>query len=457
MNREISDVLQGKTLDDTVFQDEEEPVAGNQLDDDDPLRSLSHQGKEPSACRARPKEVLLFFLASAGSSIGWTSVLSNLVFYTDSLGVDSFVYLNLAVYSPLFPIFLAQALYDPYFDRIYQSRRSYLFRGSLSFFATLVAIGLTPWASSNLVFLSGIALVLGTSSAVLHGTLKQMAAFVYPNCDRLPAAVAAGMQASAALVLIVALLTGFGHCGNSSQLRVFYFAIAAIVFICWTSFQTLMSYSPDVDRSMTRRDSPIGGIGEPLLSTTSEDFDGNSSNESTSGITFLELWKSTWHICLAVMITVGSSMAAVSWFNRVQSQDPTNQSLPQILFYTRLFSDLLGRPATLCLSVKSIRCIGALALIRLSFVPVFIIYISGNTIPKNDTLIILAVAGFAFSSGFLSTTCYQLAPSMITDNSQGTNSSKQAGLINVCFAFSILSGLLLSFLVRLSVDSSSPQ
>ena len=447
MNRETTAFLLEETLDETVLYEEEEPVAVNWLDDESQLRSLGHRGKEPSACRAKPKEVLLFFLASAGSSIGWTSVLSNLVFYSESLGVDSFVYLNLAVYSPLFPIFLAQALYDPYFDQIYQSKWSYLFRGTLSFLATLVAIGLTPWASSNLVFLSTIALVLGTSSAVLHGTLKQMAAFVYPNCDRLPAAVAAGMQASAVLVLIVALSTGFGHCGNSSQLQAFYSAISAIVLICWISFQTLMSYSPDVLRSMTRRDSPIGGIGEQLLSTTSEEIDGHS-NGSTSGITFLELWKSTWHVCLAIMITVGSSMAAASWFNRVQSQDPNNQSLPQILFYTRLFSDLLGRPATLCLTVKSIHCIGALVLLRLSFVPAFVIYISGNTIPKNDSMIILAVACFAFSSGFLSTTCYQLAPSMIPDNSQGSNSAKQTGLINVCFAISILLGLLLSFLVR---------
>lgn len=399
------------------------------------------------ARRAQAKEVALFFLASAGSTIGWTAVLSNLVYWTDSLGVESFLYLNLAVYLPLFPIFLAQALYDSHYDRVYQSQRSFFFRGTLSFLLTLVAVGLIPLASHNLMFLSTIALVLGTASAVLHGTLKQMASFVYSNCERLPAAVASGMQASAALVLSVTLSTGFGHCGDSSKLNMFFTCIAVIISICWASFQALMSSSPDVERSLFRRDSPIGGLVEPLLSTTEEECDERGHESRPGDVAYRELWNSTWQACGALMVTVGSSMAVASWFNRVQSEDPTNLSLPQVLFYVRLFADLLGRPATLFFPIKSIRCIGVMAGLRISVVPIFFIYCSTDIIPKNDALVIASVALFSFSSGYLATSCYQLAPALLTEDLHVSASSKQAGLLNVCFAVSVLLGLLVSFIL----------
>lgn len=417
----------------------------------------------PPARSAQAKEVALFFLAAAGSTIGWTAVLSNLVYWTDSLGVESFLYLNLAVYLPLFPIFLAQALYDSHYDRLYQSQRSFFFRGTLSFLLTLVAVGLIPLARHNLMFLSTIALVLGTASAVLHGTLKQMASFVYPHCERLPAAVASGMQASAVLVLSVTLATGFGHCGDSSNLTVFFTAIAVMVAICWASFQALMSSSPAVEQSLSRRDySPHHGGGdggdlvEPLLSATTEEGEEEQQQQRRGHdesprpgdeVAYRELWISTWQACVALMVTVGSSMAVASWFNRVQSEDPTNLSLPQVLFYVRVCADLLGRPATIFFPIKSIRCIGVMAVVRISIVPIFFIYCSTDIIPKNDALLTICVALFAFSSGYLATSCYQLAPALMTEDlQQVSTSSKLAGLLNVCFAASALLGLLLSFL-----------
>ncbi|VEU44165.1 unnamed protein product, partial [Pseudo-nitzschia multistriata] len=73
-------------------------------------------------------EQLLFFLAGLGSSIGYISSLSSLVYFKLLFGPDSFVYLNCAVFFPLLPISLAQAAWDSVFDAIYQSRVTFLVR-----------------------------------------------------------------------------------------------------------------------------------------------------------------------------------------------------------------------------------------------------------------------------------------------------------------------------------------
>jgi len=428
------------------------------------------------------KESALFFLSAVGCTIGWTAVLSNLVYYTDTLGVDSFLFLNLAVYAPLLPVTLAQAIWDAQFDRQFQSLRSFSFRGTVGFSITLICLLLLPWSSYSLVLLSITSIFLGLASAVLHGTLKQMAAFVYPNCGRLPAAVTAGMQASAMFALVVSITSGFGRCADKAGLQLFYYTTAAILVVCWLCFQILLRYSKGVVRSMQRRDSffrsaTSGGLAEPLLLPTGEEASEQASeqeleqqhlavleNEAADPhqqgmalsleLSTAQLWSKTWPACFAIMITVASSMSVSSWFNRVDSQDPNNTGFPQVLFYTRLLADLLGRPATLYATArpKSIVSLVAVSVLRLGFVPVFFVYTSTSLIPKNDIAAIVGVFAFAFTSGYLATLSYQLAPSLLNDHNREQNSMKQASLINVCFSASVLLGLTASFILKGAIE-----
>jgi hypothetical protein len=426
------------------------------------------------------KESVLFFLSAVGCTIGWTAVLSNLVYYTDTLGVDSFLVLNLAVYAPLLPVTFAQAIWDAQFDKRFQSLRSFSFRGTVGFSVTLICLVLLPWTSQSLLFLSITSIFLGLASAVLHGTLKQMASFVYPNCARLPAAVTAGMQASALFVLVVSITSGFGRCASKEGLKFFYFTTASILAVCWLCFQILLSYSKGVLRSMQRRDTFFrvsstaitNELEEPLLLTTTTQGGESSEEEShlqlvgvhnettpphlLTGLelSMVQLWNKTWPACFAIMITVASSMSVASWFNRVQSEDPDNAAFPQVLFYTRLLADLLGRPATLLgTRPRSIVSLVAISVLRLGFVPVFFLYTSTNSfIPKNDVAAIMGVFAFAFSSGYLATLSYQLAPTLLNDHDREHNSMKQASLINVCFSASVLLGLTASFILKGAIE-----
>ena len=395
------------------------------------------------------KESVLFFFSAVGCTIGCTAVLSNLVYYSDTLGMNAFLILNFAVFTPLLPVTLSQAIWDAQFDRQFRSLRSFSFRGTVGFSVALICVLLLPWVSQSLLYLSITSVFLGLSSAVLHGTLKQMASFVYPSCGRSSAAVTAGMQASGLLVLAVSVTSGFGGCSSKDGLQLFYFSIAALLILCWGCFRALFYFSEGVVRSMQRRDSLIlfPEIEEPLLSSRG-DPDTNQIHavdvDETLELSFSRLCRKSWPVCLAIVITIGSSMSVASLFNRVQSQDSTNTAFPQVLFYTRLLADLFGRPATLFGAPKSVVVLIVMSILRLGFLPIFFLYTSTDMIPQNDVGAVLGVFGFAFSSGYLVTLSYQLAPVLLSNHERERNSMKQANLINVCFSVAVILGLILS-------------
>jgi len=460
---------------------------------------------------AKWEEVLLFFTSAVGCTLGWTSVLSNLVFYTDTLGVNSYLYLNVGIYAPMFPITIAQTLWDADFDREFTSLKSFGWRGSVGFGATILAtLGMAPASlSHSLLYVTLLAFGLGTSSGILHGALKQMASFVYPGCGRLTAAVTAGLQASALVVLIVSLLASRCSTNQQNRLYIFYGIIAVLVGVSWIGFQRLMTHSKDVYRSMIRRDSsiqlaamPSSGIEDEGVDDYETTFgyatDGNTDpdnhldqplllNQDTapsfdlhdSMPTMRQQFYQTWPLCLATFLTVASSMAVASWFNRVPSANP---NLPQVLFYTRLFSDLLARPATLWLpreeaatpdnsndnnnfQRRSLVGLLMLTFVRLLFVPYFFWYTlttQRSTYPNStlhgDIAMVLGVFGFAFSSGFVTTWIYQLAPRYCrTAQGHLTDSDaillQQTNLLNVWFSGSVLVGVVGS-LVLTSISMS---
>lgn len=400
------------------------------------------------------KESALMFFASAGCTICYISILSNLVYYTFTMGVKSYLFLNLTIYGPMLPITVAQTIWDGKFDREIGSLGAYSSRGSVGFSVSLICLLIMPFISQLLPLLI-VSLFLGLASAILHGMLKQMASFIYPGCGRLAAAVAAGMQASALPVLFVSLATNFGRDSSSDGLGKFYFSIAGLLLFCWGCFRILITNSVGVSRGMQRQDS-ILLVGseemiEPIVSISTDSHELESApileQANQEELSTRVLWKKTRPACFVIMITVASSMSVASLLNRVKSQNAEYVSFAQVVFYTRLFGDLLGRPATLYRTPTSISNLVVTACVRLSFVPVFFLYITTDIIPKWDVAAIGGIFIFAFSSGYLATLAYQLAPLLLTYQERQRNITKQTGLINVCFSASILLGFGLTFAI----------
>lgn len=402
-------------------------------------------------------EAILFFISGIGSTIAWTGILSNLVFYTEHLGAASYIYLNLAVYIPLLPISLAQARWDSLFDRKYSSLNTFLFRGSISYGLAVVAVFFTPKARNSLLYTIFLTLVLGTTSAVLQGALKQMAAFVYKDSGLLQAAVSSGMQGSSIAVLIVALFSGFGDSGDTQGFLPFNYTMLGATVFCWSMFHWLVTRSTDVMKSMRRRDSIItdsifqkrssSGMGSSN-NATSPLLDEYTPNASDAEMDYWTLTKKTHVHCISLILTLLASMLVGAYLNRVPSADPDNVEFAQVLFYAKMIPDVLGRPFTILMKPRSEGFVLTVTILRLLYLPIFLIYTLTDIIPRSDFWITLGLAVFSFFSGYIVTATYQLAPDNLSEVEK-SNTLKQANLLNICFSSSVLGGLLIGLILLL--------
>ncbi|CAJ1950886.1 unnamed protein product [Cylindrotheca closterium] len=398
-------------------------------------------------------EQVLLFGCGLGSSLCYIATLSSLVYFMLLYGPKSYVDLNLAVYLPLLPISFAQAKWDAYYDHVFQSRRTFLFRGLLAFGLSLWgAIGMTSPKSPGLGMVIWNAVLQGTGGAILYGTLNQLASFVGVTDKehrRAKATVSAGVQASAVVVLLVTIFSDFEQQDRAKYVS-FMWIIVAIEAVCFLMFVWLIVKQPRVAASLIRRDSSLelsqssfgeserrdegdGLITEPLLVQSNEI--GNSS--SNRQLTYVDLWSLTKSCIYVMLATLIPSFLVGSWFTNVKTEW---MRLPQILFYTRIFADFAGRLATIVLPPRGISCLVYGAAFRL--IPVIIFFSLGE---GNDILLIALVAAIAFLSGYLVTGCFQLAPECIPEAMRASNLSKQASLLTVAFSVAAVGGLCASF------------
>ena len=374
-------------------------------------------------------EILLFFTSGIGASLCYIATLSSLVFFEGCYGPNSYVFLNLATFFPLVPVALAQARYDQEYDMKIGSFRTFYFRGLAGFLVSAVFVALIP-STSNIEELLVCTTFLGVSGAVLQGTLNQMASFVSDD-PRLKASVSAGLQSSALLTLIISLLSGFGSSENTSGMFSFFYTIAGLQCASFGSFLLLIYNSRKVSDAMTRRDSS--------LSVALMEMDGGEEMHNYPvEMEYGQIWEKTSLCCITLMFTLVPSFLVGSWFTHINSE---NMMLPQILFYTRIISDLFGRLVTIKVRPSSTRFLFFLSLIRLLVVLAFFINASTNWFPQRDIVSTILVALISFTSGYLVTGCFQLGPSMLPPEQLERSVTKQASLLNVAFSISAVIGI----------------
>ena len=100
------------------------------------------------------------------------------------------------------------------------SANAFLCRGIVGYVLSIGALASIPLSNGGLIFVCLPAVVIGAAGAILQGILYQMASFVSANCaastQSLKAAVAAGIQASALVALLVSVGTGFGSSADDT-------------------------------------------------------------------------------------------------------------------------------------------------------------------------------------------------------------------------------------------------
>jgi len=188
-----------------------------------------------------------------------------------------------------------------------------------------------------------------------------------------------------------------------------------------------------------------------------------------------DLWRHSRSCCFVMALTLIPSFLVGSWFTNVQ----TNwMELAQILFYVRIGSDLVGRLATIIFppsssGSKAVRDLLWLAGLRWGAVLIFFLnsskllpiprsfdgdrlnndsndamfFLGGKNHSARDYLSIVLVGSIAFFSGYLVTSCYQLAPLQLPIEVRPMLAAKQASLLTVAFSVSAITGLVTSFVL----------
>lgn len=209
----------------------------------------------------------------------------------------------------------------------------------------------------------------------------------------------------------------------------------------------------------------------PSIPSESQSLSTSTGTSSASlNISTCDLWYYSQSCCVTLAFTLAPSFLVGSWFTRVQTDW---MELAQILFYVRIGSDLVGRFATMVLPPPSgpfaMQCLLWTAALRCVAVLVFflnagqilpLLWSTGKNSSNNgeelyrtndqssrDYLSIVLVATIAFFSGYLVTSCYQLAPQQLPPEARPLYLAKQASLLTVAFSVSALTGLITSFVL----------
>ena len=217
---------------------------------------------------------------------------------------------------------------------------------------------------------------------------------------------------------------------------------------------------------------------ETLLEATvadSENIHHQSPQRPSISFSRDDLWLHSRSCCFIMALTLIPSFLVGSWFTNVQ----TNwMELAQVLFYVRIGSDLVGRLATIIFPVsssgsKAVRDLMWLAGLRWGAVVIFFLnsskqipipwsfdgdrhtnssnnvmfYFGGKNHSARDYLSIVLVGSIAFFSGYLVTSCYQLAPLQLPIEVRPMLAAKQASLLTVAFSVSAIIGLVTSFVL----------
>ncbi|OEU08292.1 hypothetical protein FRACYDRAFT_250081 [Fragilariopsis cylindrus CCMP1102] len=249
-------------------------------------------------------EQILFFMAGLGSSIGYISSLSSLVYFNILYGNTYFVYLNCIIFLPLLPISIFQSLLDTKFDMKYKnSNITFLFRSIIGYGLLIlgtIGIMILFWNNDEnesnskqqgrwVLFM---ALQQGIGGAILYGQLNQLSSFVGSlhsttatntnnndsNDDvnnenvsnendsedetkiisnKFKATVSAGVQASAIVVLCISIGSGFYDTMTVSAFITFLLWIVLMEILCFMAYLWLLIAVPRVQISMIRRDSSM--------------------------------------------------------------------------------------------------------------------------------------------------------------------------------------------------------
>ena len=373
------------------------------------------------------------------------------------------------------PVSFLQQRYDTYWDMKFGSTKMYLVRGQMNFLVILVVVLLMPIFLLRRDAMLILMAALGVSSWMLHGTACMLASMVSTSAI---SALQTGFRTPELLAIIACYYLDIGSTATPGSIRIFFIIMASLAvsgLVAWTALvlsprvQALladkdrcgdaldMTKAPlipekdDATKPTLRRNNSMtsggdgdgtsdGGDAEVADAAPAEDEDVRT--EALSGNDMDQIARQVRSCRVALFWTMFGSIFTAAFFAYAESTSGVD--IEQVLYFTRLFGDLFGRPFT---SLPRPRCLrtgdqlAAFAVARLVFAAIFFVYIFVPGVPQSDLFITVDVALFSVSSGYLGIISYEYAA---RDCKSTAAKSHAATLMNTTFQISMFLAVLLS-------------
>lgn len=396
---------------------------------------------DPSSRYLNKNVVFLFILVSFGYMLPWVAIGSLITYYTNEYGDSYFVILNVAFYAVGYPVSFTQRKLDLYCDTVMGSERTFKVRMGLCFVILLILLILLPTAGEIGTII--LVALTGVFTWIAHGSASQLASMVKNNSNIF-------QQIGFALpgVFVLVMFFSLRIDGDSSIGDLFMFYGITLVFV----FMGLLSWvylgrsdllmislslkdenvSSKVFRKMDEKRNPLT---VQLSGATAPFYPHEESDQRKDVVAAAvyqepallnealkapEVRKKLWSNQAALFITIFCSILQGAFLTYVPSSKE-GFSIALVLFYTRMFCDLLGRPLALLRKPKIFADINAIliwTIIRFVFMLVFFIYIavpSNNSSSRNDWAVIFFQIFFSVSSGYFNSLTYEYAANQFSD------------------------------------------
>lgn len=365
-------------------------VSGVRVGEDD---SSNNRKVEDQIQQSSNLEVLFLFI-SFGYMLPWTSLGSLISYYKHTYSANFYVKLYCCYYLPGLPVALLQHQYDGVLDSRYGSRMMYMWRGVGAFLCMFTILLSMVWLDEQYELLA-LFVTLGVCGWLCHGTASMLAAM------HTPAAIAylqTGFRCPEIYTIAAVALLQIGKVATVHHLHLFYIVSANVVLVGLISWVIVVRSSASQSYFAMKDETLYGDNPEqkPLLrpshdihskkneantrekNNSEDNLDGGDDVRVDVGETFVDDFgnkkgnsslysfqiaraklllraiettmmrtsgqDAVWPLCLALVITIFCSIFQASFFAYVDS--PDGRDIEQILYFVRLFSDLLGRPLT---------------------------------------------------------------------------------------------------------------
>mmetsp|Transcript_66440 Transcript_66440/g.130291 ORF Transcript_66440/g.130291 Transcript_66440/m.130291 type:complete len:551 (-) Transcript_66440:273-1925(-) len=441
----------------------------------------------------------LWVLISCGYMVSWTSIGSLISYFKARQGADFYVKLYFAFYLPGLPMSLLQQRYDEDIDRRMGSARAFMLRVTVGMGVKIGMLFFMPFvpslfSQSQIPTVMLLCLVvMGTMTWMIHGTACQLCSMFPPSST---AWLQTGFRTPEIYTVVMVSALGLGAKATEAHVFVFYFVTAAVVGVGTLSWFVVARSKPALhyfslkDETYALRDSKskaesaaneerssllgnqinnksggsVGGQGSARGQGSSGSGSSGSQGYSNrtaekcqvagggQGIAELgvdetkEMVAQVIRPCrVAIFLNIWSSIFTAAFFAYVKPAG--NRDTEVILYFVRLFSDLVGRPLARLPRpwfLKTKDNLVVVAWVRLLLMAVFFAYIAFDWFPKNDYFVVGLVCVFSVLSGYLAVLSYEYAAASLQTKA---GQSMAGTLMNSTFQMAAFIAVLMGVIV----------